>query len=209
MRKSKSTPTNVYLELAKTIRHRFDTINELSQRNNHYFISELIAYHARKILESIGYLALISHDHKFSSIPKECKGKYKPHEFFKKLSKENKGQDIIPTPCKLTKTSDEEYKTTKVRAEIKALQNKKLTIKEIEKMYNRMSNWSHELNPFRHTSESKEEFFKNNISNLKNDVSKLREKLEVHTSIVGGVGIVCRLWDKKSNQTVVLAISKE
>ncbi len=204
----RNTHNDAYLELSKSIRDRFESIEKLLPLNVNYNIGELIAYQGRKITESIGYLILIAHDKKFNKVPKECKGKYKPHDILKNLKKKSHNGHLLPEPSIITSTTPEEKKQYNAKIRLDSKPEYKLAEKEIEKIYNRFSSWSHELNPFNHKGHSKIAFFNNNKNNLVEDVTKLKNFIKRHSVVIQGEGFYCTLWDSEDNQTKVISISK-
>lgn len=195
-------------KLLETIRGRFESISTLQNHQNTFFIAELIAFHGRKISETIGYLCLLAYHNKFYEVPKKHQSNYNPSKIIRDLSKKTKISNPLPKPTFIRKASAEERSNYNVKFTLESKPNLSLTIDEIGKIYSNLNEWQHEINPFKKKMKSPEELFNNKIDTLANDVERLKNFLSSFTLTIMGEGFYCTLWDTKDNKTKCISISK-
>lgn len=194
-----------YRELMAVIRTRFDSIDFLSNSTDENFhISEIAAFHGRKIIEATAFGCLIALENGMKIIPKDAKGQYNAEKIFKKLEK--KQINIFPSPSEIRKATEKERTEQDVTVTVIGIAERRITRNEIIKKYQRMHSWLHELNPY--TKSNQEEFFKNNRTGLWQDLKEMHLFLKSHMISINGEAFYCTLTDKKDNLTKVIPLSK-
>jgi hypothetical protein len=199
------TPQENYLDLMKIVRKRFDTIATLKSSGiDNYDVAEIFAFHGRKIIEATAFGCLVATKNGFKHIPKDAQGQYNAETIFKSLSR--KGINVLQSPSEIANATEEEQHRHNVKVTIAGIAERRITNEELIKIYQRMHNWLHELNPY--TKDEQEVFYSKHQSQLKDDLDRLQLFLKAHFISIKGEGFFCTLWDKVDGQTKVISLSK-
>ncbi|MCG9568874.1 MULTISPECIES: hypothetical protein [Vibrio] len=194
-----------YLELMRTIRDRFHAIDRIiTIEENNFYMSEAIAFHARKVIEAIAFSCLIAIENGINVVPKSAKGQYNAEKIFKALKKQN--LSAIQNPSFIRAATDGEKRMYGISTTIEGRPEKCLNHQDLIKIYQELHSWLHELNPY--VKSGHREFNEKNYPSLLDSVSKLRSLLTSHVMTVRGVGFYCVLDDKNYNDVRMVCISK-
>jgi len=194
-----------YQTLMEVIKSRFDALDELINIGfNNFSISEVAAFHGRKVIEGIAFACLISTKNGFKTIPKEAIGQYNAEKIFKTLIRKN--IEIFPSPSLLRIPTDAERKIHDVKIIIDGIPDLRITQSEMISKYQRMHNWLHELNPF--TKDGHKIFNEKYREQLLKDLNQLKAFLSSHFISINGEAFYCTLSDKVDNTTKVIALSR-
>ena len=198
-------PKDNYLQLMRVIRRRFDVIHSLSKIEvDDFYKSESAAFHGRKIIEGIAFGCLVAVENGLKVIPRDAKGQYDAKKIFKNLKKKN--IRVIPSPSLIrpaTKQEEAQYDTT---VTIEGIPDRRLTHEELIKIYVRLHNWLHELNPY--TKGDQESFHKKYSKQLWSDLSALESFMVNHLMSISGEAFYCTLRDKQDGHTKIISLSK-
>lgn len=124
----------------EVIRDRFDSIDALSKTGfDNFNISEMAAFHCRKIIEGIAFGCLIAMKNGFKTIPKDAEGQYNAEKILKTLIK--KGIETFPSTSIIRDATEDEEKKYHVKATVEGVPEKRITQKELIKKYQRLHNW--------------------------------------------------------------------
>ena len=124
----------------EVIRDRFDSIDALSKTGfDNFNISEMAAFHCRKIIEGIAFGCLIATKNGFKTIPKDAEGQYNAEKILKTLIK--KGIETFPSTSIIRDATEDEEKKYHVKATVEGVPEKRITQKELIKKYQRLHNW--------------------------------------------------------------------
>jgi len=199
------TPEDKYLALMKIVRKRFDTIKAIKSTGlDNYDIAEITAFHGRKIIEAIAFGCLIGTKNGINHIPRDAEGQYNAETIFKSLTR--KGINILQNPSEIRQATEDEQRQHNVKVTIDGIQERRISSGELIKMYQRMHNWLHELNPY--TKDGQQIFYSKYQNQLNDDLNRLMLFLKTHFLSIKGQGFYCTLWDKKDGQTRVISLSK-
>ena len=198
-------PTDNYLQLMQVIRRRLDVIHSLSKIEvDDFYKSESAAFHGRKIIEGIAFGCLVAIENGLKTIPKDAKGQYNAEKIFKNLKKKN--IQIIPSPSLIRPATTQEKAQYGSNVTIEGIPERRLTHDELIKIYIRLHNWLHELNPY--TKGDHESFHKKYSEELWGDLSALESFMVNHVMSIAGKAFYCTLRDKQDGQTKVISLSK-
>ena len=196
---------DLYLELMRTIRSRFDLISNLkSQRSDESFVDEIAAFQGRKILEAVAFGCLVAVENGINMIPKDAHRQYNAEKILKELNK--KDLNVIPDPNDYRQSTPEEFEQYKSPMTLEGIPERRITRQGFIKIYKRLHSWAHELNPYVYNGRIN--FVKTHHKKLWEDLDKMEKCLETHRASIRGEGFICVLRNKKDNQTKVLPISK-
>lgn len=198
-------PQDNYQELMNTVRFRLDSIKKLRELGvDNMSITEIAAFHARKIIEGIAFGCLIALEKGINHVPRDAQGQYNAETILKALQK--KGIDVFPSPSEIREATKEEQKTYNTKIVVEGVASRRLTQSELINKYQRMHNWLHELNPY--TKEDQEIFHKKHQAQLWKDIQELEDFLLRHFISIKGQGFYCTLRDKIDGLTKVISLSK-
>jgi hypothetical protein len=196
---------DTYTDLMAIVRKRLDAIDKIkSLGKENFYLSEIVAFHGRKIVEAIAFSCLLAVDNSLKSVPREAKGQYNAEKIFKILKK--KGLNALQNPSIIRQASEEEKNQHNVNVVIEGIPAKFLTYDDLISIYQNLHNWLHELNPY--TKNGHTEFNNINHPQLWSDMSRLESMMECHTITVRGIGFYCILRDKDTGDPEIIPISK-
>lgn len=194
-----------YIKLMKVVRSRLDSIKLISNNNfGNFNHTEIAAFHGRKIIEAIAFGCLIAIKNGIKVIPKTAEGQYNAEKILKTLSR--KGIEIFPSPSEIRQATLKESEEFNVKIVIDGIPNRRITIDELIKKYQRMHNWLHELNPY--TKDDQQIFYEKNQQQLTKDINEIRLLLVSHVMSINGESFFCTLYDKSDGTTKVVSLSK-
>lgn len=195
----------LYQELMNIIRDRLDVIDALSKMPiNSYSKSEIAAFHGRKIIEAIAFGCLVCVRNGLRYIPKDAHGQYNAETIIKSFIK--KGIDIFPSPSEIRYATEAGKNESHVDVIVQGIPDRRITKEELIKIYQRMHNWLHELNPY--TKEGQEVFHQKNSEQLWSDLENIKRFLQSHIISIKGEAFLCVLKDKTDGLTKVASLSK-
>jgi len=198
-------PQDNYLDLMKIVRKRFDVINALRLSGiDNYDIAEITAFHGRKIVEAIAFGCLVATKNGFKHIPQDAQGQYNAETIFKSLTR--KGIVVLQSPSEIREANEHEQQKYSVKVSIIGIPERRISNDELVKMYQRMHNWLHELNPY--TKDAQEVFYSKHQNQLRDDINRLELFLKNHFIGIKGQGFFCSLRDRVDGQTKVMSLSK-
>lgn len=198
-------PHDNYLQLMQVIRRRLDVIHSLSRiEADDFYKSESAAFHGRKIIEGIAFGCLVATENGLKSIPKDAKGQYNAEKIFKHLK--NRDIQVIPSPSLIRPATKQEQTQYDTNVTIEGIPERRLTHDELIKIYIRLHNWLHELNPY--TKGVHESFHKRHSEQLWSDLSALESFMVNHVVSISGEAFYCTLRDKQDGFTKVISLSK-
>ena len=199
------SPQELYLELMQVVRSRFDTIEALVNNSiDNYGVSEIVAFHGRKIIEAIAFGCLVGLENGLKVIPRDAQGQYNAETIFKVLAK--KRLEIFPSPSVIRVASEQEKEQHNVTAVVEGIPERRISREEMAKKYQRMHRWLHELNPY--TKEGQEIFYQNNKEQLWGDINEISLFMNSHVLSINGEAFFCVLRDKTDGLTKVSPLFK-
>lgn len=201
------SPFTLYKQLMIRVRERFDAIDQL----NSFIIDKLLmcettAFLCRKVIEAISYASLICiHNGTGSLPPRKVRMQWSANYIFDYLSK-NGYKEAFPSPSDLRKPypGEEVYGCSYVVA---GIPEHRLTIGELNEIYNFMHSWSHEFNPY-NTKLNKVDFLRNNEEQLWKDKNRLWNFIYRHCISLNGNMYFCTLKDKNDGKVKLLGLTK-
>jgi hypothetical protein len=206
MSRDNKKPEDLYLSLMKVVRYRIDFIRNISDANvDDFGKSELKAFHGRKIIEAIAFSCLIAMKKSFVEIPKDAENQYNAEKIFKTLVR--KGVNILHSPSELREATLKEKEDYKSNVVCEGIPERRISIQELIKKYQRMHNWLHELNPY--TRDEQEIFHLKNKDQLTRDLDEIESFLTHHFISIQGQGIYCTLKDKNDGLVKIISLYKE
>jgi hypothetical protein len=195
-----------YGELMFVVRNRFETIKRLwSNPKADFYIGEVVAFHARKIIEAVAFGCLVATKNGLKHVPREAVGQYNAEDILKKLKR--KGIDTFPSPSIIRKPTEQEKLENNCKLIIEGIPGRRLSSDELIKIYQRSHEWLHELNPY--VKDRHHVFFEKRQEQLRNDIEKLENFLSIHFISIRGSGFLCVLKDGFDHQTKVIPLAKE
>lgn len=200
-----SIPQDIYLDLMKTIRHRLDLIDSLSQVNADYFSKgETAAFHGRKIIEGIAFGCLIATENGLKHIPRNAKGQWNAEKILKNLKA--KSISTFPSPSLIRSATKSEQQSMGVKSVVEGIPERRIPHDELISIYQRLHRWLHEINPY--IEDDRESFYSKYGEQLWDDLSKLGKLMDKHFISISGEGFFCVLRDNQDGMTKVISLSK-
>jgi len=137
----------LYLNLMRTIRGRFDVIDAVRAAPGDEFLrGESAAFHVRKIVEGIAFGCLVAIEHGMKSVPRDAKGQWNAEKILRSLQSRN--LRVLPSPSLIRKATPQESSEHNVRGMIEGIPDRRLDHAQLIKIYQRLHPWLHEANPY-------------------------------------------------------------
>jgi hypothetical protein len=200
-----NSPIEQYLSLMSVIRTRFDLIHEIIAINGDDFSkAEICAFHARKIFEGIAFGCLVAIENGMKRIPGDAKGQWNAQKIMRSLRA--KQLAVFPSPSEIRNPTESERMQFNVKSTIQGQPDRRLTPNELDRLYERMHKWLHEINPY--VEKGRQQFVQNYGEALKDDLLRLERFVERHTISIAGEMMFCVLRDKIDGHTKIVPLSK-
>lgn len=196
-----TSPQDKYLALAANLQKRIAFAERiLSLGAPPSQAVETVCLQGRKALETIAYMCLVATERGLGplGVPRDAKQHWNAEAIFRSLKK--KSLNVLPSPSKMTPSSDYRFKATFI-----GIPENRLTYDELIALYRLFHRGLHEPNPYVTTAD--DAFYVNLIPELLGAVDRIKRFVWVHYIGIKGQGYAVDLYNTHG-LTVVLPLTK-
>jgi len=199
---NKPTPLELYQSLAVNLRSRLDFAESILAKPLplSFQTVETVSLQGRKCVETIAYMMLVATEHGFgrANMPRDARTQWNAEPIFQSLKK--KGLNLIPSPQRVSKSQEPDYKLM-----IEGLAEFRLSYDDLSEIYRTFHKGLHEPNPYIQSVD--DDYYKNLIPTLQDTIGRMKNLTWRHMIFIRGHAFLCILSDD-SGKVGVMGLDK-